>query len=81
MSKNISFALSLFISTSMITSTIGTEAYAQETTLASDVQILLPGQSAIADGKTQITYYFMALKCVIPRNNLRLKISLRILGL
>ncbi len=61
MSKNISFILSLLISSPTLIPVFTSEAEAQETVFSEDLQMLLPGQSAVADGKTEITYYFLFL--------------------
>ena len=61
MSKNISFILSLLISSPTLIPMFTSEAHAQENVFAANVQMLLPGQPAIADGKTEVTYYFLFL--------------------
>ena len=61
MSKNISFILSLLISSPALIPVLTSEAEAQETVFSEDLQMLLPGQPAVADGKTEITYYFLFL--------------------
>ena len=61
MSRNISFILSLLISSPIIIPNLISEAHAQENLFSANVQLLLPGQAAIADGETEITYQFLFL--------------------
>ncbi len=45
----------------IITLSMSTPAYAQESVFAGGIEDLLPGEPAVADGNTQVTYFFLLL--------------------